>query len=226
MGRKIGEVFELDGVKYVQKGDDVEQPTYVIRSMDNFGKVRWLDEYMAGHRGFICGGCFKNILNGDVVKDIDIFFESPNDFQYAVDYYNDQSDWKFKYRNDKACAFQREGEKTWIELIESEFGTPEEILRSFDFTVTKMAYLKQKSDDDGIEYTLLHHVDFFEHLHQKRLVCDENIPFPVSTWERTYRYGKYGYNMCRETKKKLIESLKSIDLDSEPISMYNTGGWD
>lgn len=27
-------------------------------------RVRFLDLYMAGHNGFIAGGCFKNILNG------------------------------------------------------------------------------------------------------------------------------------------------------------------
>ena len=147
--------------------------------------------------------------------------------------------WKFKYRNEKVCAFQKDGEKIWIEFIESEFGTPEEILRSFDFTVAKMAYFKQpkydNSDDDipfssekivGYEYRLLHHENFFEHLHMKRLVIDENIPFPISTWERTYRYKGYGYNMCRETKKKLLEAIQKTNLDSADLSMYNNGGWD
>lgn len=119
-------------------------------------------------------------------------------------------------RNEKVCAFQKEGEKVWIEFIESEFGKPKEILRSFDFTVTKMAYYKEpkyeEKEDDyfpfssasivAYEYKLLYHEKFFEHLHMKRLVIDENIPFPVSTWERSYRYKGYGYNMCRETKKK------------------------
>lgn len=96
---------------------------------------------MEGHKGFIAGGCFKNILSGEKVKDIDIFFESESDFQEAIDSFNDEKHqkegWKFKYRNEKVCAFQKEGEKVWIEFIESEFGKPEEILRSFDFTVAK-----------------------------------------------------------------------------------------
>ena len=87
--------------------------------------------------------------------------------------------WKFKYRNEKVCAFQKEGEKVWIEFIESEFGKPKEILRSFDFTVTKMAYYKEpkyeEKEDDyfpfssasivAYEYKLLYHEKFFEHLH-------------------------------------------------------------
>ena len=166
---------------------------FVIDTPDNFWQIRWLDKYMEGHKGFIAGGCFKNILSGERVKDIDIFFESESDFQEAIDSFNDEKHqkegWKFKYRNEKVCAFQKEGEKVWIEFIESEFGKPKEILRSFDFTVTKMAYYKEpkyeEKEDDyfpfssasivAYEYKLLYHEKFFEHLHMKRLVIDENI---------------------------------------------------
>lgn len=219
------------------------ETNYQENTPDNFWQIRWLDKYMEGHKGFIAGGCFKNILSGNKVKDIDIFFENEDDFQEAIDLFNSKEyqeyGWKFRYRNKKACAFQKDGEKVWVEFIESEFGSPEEILRSFDFTVTKMAYFKkpkyEEENDDipfsspkivGYEYHLLHHKKFFEHLHMKRLVIDENIPFPISTWERTYRYKGYGYDMCRETRKKLIEAIKKTDLDSADLSMYNNGGWD
>lgn len=135
---------------------------------------------------------------------------------------------------------EKEGEKVWVEFIESEFGKPKEILRSFDFTVTKMAYYKEpkyeEKEDDyfpfssasivAYEYKLLYHEKFFEHLHMKRLVIDENIPFPVSTWERSYRYKGYGYNMCRETKKKLLQAIKGVNVEEEDVSLYTTGGWD
>jgi hypothetical protein len=124
--------------------------------------------------------------------------------------------------------------------LATEFGKPEEILRSFDFTVAKMAYYKEpkyeEKEDDyfpfssasivAYEYKLLYHEKFFEHLHMKRLVIDENIPFPVSTWERSYRYKGYGYNMCRETKKKLLQALKGVNVEEEDVSLYTTGGWD
>lgn len=37
---------------------------FVIDTPDNFWQIRWLDKYMEGHKGFIAGGCFKNILSG------------------------------------------------------------------------------------------------------------------------------------------------------------------
>lgn len=211
---------------------------YIENIPDNFWQIRWLDKYMEGHRGFIAGGCFKNILSGEKVKDIDIFFENADDFDEAVDLFRSDdyvaAGWSCRYENEKAIAFQKTGESVWVELIRSEFGTPEQILRSFDFTVTKMAYHKKLviSEDsagkpeESLEYRLLYHADFFEHLFMKRLVLDENIPFPVGTWERTYRYKGYGFNMCRETKKKLLEALKETDLNKVDLSLYNNGGWD
>lgn len=82
------------------------------------------------------------------------------------------------------------------------------------------------TDIVGYEYKLLYHDKFFEHLHMKRLVIDENIPFPVSTWERSYKYKGYGYNMCRETKKKLLQALKGVNIEEEDVSLYADGGWD
>lgn len=216
---------------------------YKENNPDNFYQVRWLDNYMEGHKGFIAGGCFKNIFCGEKVKDIDIFFECEKDFNEAVNFFEYKEDVVKKYENKKAIAFQKEGSKTWFELIRSIYGTPEEIISNFDFTITKMAYFKkpiykeskevdeidmlfEEEQIDGYEYCLLHHNDFFEHLHMKRLVIDENIPFPISTWERTYRYKGYGFNMCRETKKNLLEAIQKTDLNSQDLSMYNIGGWD
>lgn len=66
-----------------------------------------------------------------------------------------------------------------------------------------------------------------EHYYNKFVhEIDENIPFPVSTWERSYRYKGYGYNMCRETKKKLLQAIKGVNVEEEDVSLYTTGGWD
>lgn len=76
------------------------------------------------------------------------------------------------------------------------------------------------------QYMLLYHRDFFEHLHQKHLVLDNKIPFPISTWERSYRYKGYGYNLCRESKKKLLDAIRNTTPKDDELSMYNIGGWD
>lgn len=67
---------------------------------------------------------------------------------------------------------------------------------------------------------------FFGIEEEPKYEFNENIPFPVSTWERSYRYKGYGYNMCRETKKKLLQAIKGINVEEEDVSLYTTGGWD
>ena len=54
------------------------------------------------------------------------------------------------------------------------------------------------------------HDKFFEHLHLNRLVIDDKIPFPMSTLERAFRYAKYGYSPCKETKVKLAKALNDM----------------
>lgn len=36
---------------------------YIKNIPENFWFLRFLDQYMQGHKGFIAGGCFKNILS-------------------------------------------------------------------------------------------------------------------------------------------------------------------
>lgn len=34
------------------------------------------------------------------------------------------------------------------------------------------------------------------------------------------------YFLCRETKKKLLQALKGVNVEEEDVSLYTTGGWD
>lgn len=94
--------------------------SYKENTPDNFWQIRWLDRYMEGHNGFIAGGCFKNILSGERVKDIDIFFESNDDFQDAVDLFNSdgyvKDGWKFKYRKKRYVPFRKTVKKYGLNL--------------------------------------------------------------------------------------------------------------
>jgi hypothetical protein len=202
----------------------------VKKERDNFYILNWLDEYMTGHKGFIAGGCFKNIFSNEKVKDLDIFFESQKDFEEAVKYYdnlcgedNKGGTYCFYYENKKVKAYKNIKTGIALELINTIYGTPKQILENFDFTIAKFAYFKEevldkedieivgteaKENKSHIEYKILCDSNFFEHLHLKRLVTDDKIPFPVSTFERMIRYIKYGYLPCKETKLKIIQAIQ------------------
>lgn len=40
--------------------------TYKKSDLLNYRQLWWLDKFLAGHKGFIAGGCFKNIFITDV----------------------------------------------------------------------------------------------------------------------------------------------------------------
>lgn len=201
----------------------------VEKDLNNYFQLNWLTEFMIGHKGFICGGCFKNIFNGEKVKDIDVFFKNQTEYAEAVLYFDSMTSeykgadkrpetYRFHYENSKVKAYRHIESGTVIELCRSIYGTPEEIISNFDFTITKFAIYKEEvvdeDDEMHIETKIVCDDCFFEHLHLKRLVVDEKMLFPASTFERTLRYAKYGYFPCKETKMKIIKGLQSLG-DSE-----------
>lgn len=203
---------------------------FIEKNRDNFFVLNRLDPFMAKHNGFICGGCFKNLFNGEKMKDIDIFFESEEDWYSAVRHFDEEcgdgatgnGSVYFLYENENVKAYVHKGTGTRIELCRRIFGTPEQIIGQFDFTITKMAYFKkiveENGDRDHIEYALLMHEDFFEHLHNKRLVIDDSVPFPMSTLERMFRYVRYGYGPCRETKIKIAQAIRGLTEEQIEVS--------
>lgn len=232
----------------------------IKENRENYWMLNWLDQFMEGHKGFICGGCFKNIFNREKVKDLDIFFQSYSDWADACEYFDsmtagyteegieevseEDAEYKFLYENENVKAYTHKKTGVRLELCNKIFGTAEQIISQFDFTITKFAYYKAEIEDETgaevedtpfdvesagekikthIEYRVMYDDKFFEHLHLKRLVINDKIPYPMSTFERMLRYAKYGYFPCRETKMLLIKALRELDDKQVELSesLYN-----
>ena len=207
--------FEISGVDD-QIETQVKSKDFVIKKQENYN-LRWLDDIIENTNGFIAGGCFKNIFNGEKCKDLDVFFRNKNDWEEAVKLYKAKQDWKIKYENSKVIAFENDDLPYHIELINTVFGTPEEIINDFDFDITKFSYFK----DVDNQFKCIMHKDFFEHLHMKRLIIDNKITYPLGTFQRVLRYTKYGYGLCRDSKIKLIKSINNMnkkEINNESIS--------
>ena len=191
----------------------------------NFAITKRLSRHLTGHNGFIAGGCFKQIFTGQKIKDIDVFFTSEEEWLEASRYFRGNDDYEMYYENKKVEAYKYKGGLA-IELVRTVFGSPAEVIGSFDFTITKFAYYKNigidEDGDESIEYKCLYHPQYFEHLMLKRLVLDDKVPFPASTFERMVRYTKYGYFPCRDTKKAIIDALRAMPgVPDLSMSMYD-----
>lgn len=205
----------------------MEETDMVKETIDDYYNLRFLQRYLVGHKGYIAGGCFKNIFNNEAVKDLDIFFLNADDYAEAVRYFDERTagygfegekisqedaEYIFIYENDNCKSYKDKGTGVRLELCRSIHGTPEAVIGQFDFTITKFAlYLKTDETDTGLE--IIRHEDFFKHLHLKRLVIDDALPYPMSTLERSYRYAKYGYYPCRESKLKLAIAIHGLNED-------------
>ena len=125
---------------------------------DNFFMLNWLNDYLVGHKGFICGGCFKNIFNKEKVKDLDIFFKSEEDWNSAVQYFDERSvgyvspfsgeplsekeaEFRFSYKNEKVKAYMHLKSGVAIELCKSIFGEPKDIIKSFEKVFRELSKL-------------------------------------------------------------------------------------
>jgi len=182
----------------------------------NYPMLNRLNVYLEGINGFIAGGCFRNIFDGGIPRDIDIFFRTEADFVSAKDAYL-CGGWNMAYENENAIGFRKKG-LSRVDLVRSIFGEPEWILSEFDFTVAKFAMTGE---------SVFYADTYWRDLHLKRLVCDGKIPMPIGTFERAQKYAGYGYLMCRETKVKLIEAIQSAEqTDVEGLSKSLCRGWD
>lgn len=182
-----------------------------------------LKKYIQDHNGYIAGGAFKQVILGEKPKDLDIFFRNSVDYKVAVDHY-EALGFKKLYENENCVSYVDKDTGAHFELIKAIFGEPEEVLESFDFTVSKFAFAQVLDSNEDEEFKIYHHEKFFEHLMLKRLVLDDKIPFPINTFERILRYESYGFKLCRESKEKILKAIQaspaieSIDLSD---SLYN-----
>ena len=191
----------------------------VDRKRENYFKIWFLDEYMSHHKGYIAGGCFKNIFSGDRVKDIDVFFRCRPEFDEAVAHFLASENYHLYYENDNVVAYKHNKSGITVELCKKVFGEARDMISNFDFTVTKFAYYKAVVPDDEnpgetkIEYRVVCDDMYFEHLQLKRLVTDDKILYPMSTFERMIRYIRYGYMPCTETKLRIARAIHNLPSD-------------
>lgn len=187
---------------------------YKKADRDVFFSLRRIDKYMEGHNGFIAGGAFKNLFNNEKVRDVDVFFKSNEDFLAADKYFLKNQEYSKHYNNDNCHAYKNKKNGVVVELVKTRFLEPDKLLDIFDFTIVKAAYIREENESGGVNYKLLYSHRFFEDLHLKKLVIDGDwkvLPHPINTYDRTYKYQRYGYALCRESKIKIIEMLKNTE---------------
>jgi len=206
------------------------------------------ESILDGHKGFIAGGVFKDYLTSRAIKDIDVFFESEEDFNDAVKLFSERPGFEKKYDTENSIGFYDYFYNVTIDLVRKNFGSPEAILSDFDYTVTQFALVKGIIDKDFVgenftvdyvedskkSYSCVYYKDYYDHLNNRLLVPNlskenaDGFYFITSSLERLSRYIGYGFkpadsNYSRNFLLKFCESfseLSRIDLD-KAVSRFN-----
>lgn len=210
-----------------QKTSEYARKCLRVRSASDYPQLECLYDFIKSSNEWIAGGCFKNLFLGQRPKDLDMFFAT-NEARQTRMVELALNEYKKAFQSDKSTKMKNDSYS--IDIVKSDYLGLEEVLSQFDFTVTKFG---MRLNDNG-EYEVVFHEDFFQDLIAKKLVCDNDILWPLSTFDRMLRYCRYGYAPCKETKKKLVRAmydhLKEHDSDVEDtiskeisLGMYNGG---
>jgi hypothetical protein len=195
----------------------------IYDKIENFPAAMWIRKFFpetsSTANPFIAGGCFKSMFCGQKAKDLDMFFKNKEEME-SYKKWLESTGYKVRFENDNVTTLEKDGCESDVELVKKTFEIlPEEVIRKFDFTITK--FVAYKKDENIL---VAYHERFFEHLVQKRTVIDDQMPFPVSSFERIIRYARSGFFPCRETKTKIIEAIRASKETDVSKSLYD--GWD
>lgn len=191
---------------------------YLKSDAKNFPQLNVLKRhlYAVGFDCCIAGGCFKNLFANETVKDIDVFFYNKEAFELAVRRLGINDEYTAFYTSDKVYAFRHVKTGFVLELVRSIFGEPMQILNAFDFTITKFAFFFSAfdpyEDGEGRHFECLCSPYFFQHLYLKQLTIDDACLYPIDTFNRMFRYAKYGYLPCFSTKKRIVKEIFNSDI--------------
>lgn len=108
------------------------------------------------------------------------------------------------------------GKNVKVDLIKILFDNPEHTIDQFDFTVCCWAVDRNK--------VVYHPSAPFDLLH-KRLVIN-NLPFPLSTFQRMQKYLKRGYWICNGGMLEIAKAMGQVDFSDATqnvIEMYPDG---
>lgn len=169
---------------------------------------------------WLAGGSLSSLCTKRMVHDYDIFSNDPEAIvTYLKKFVHKQNNSSSKiFENDQVCNAYHNGIKIQV-IKQYPFNTAQQLVEYFDFTVCAAAY-------DGQSFYA--HDRFFIDNAQRRLVIN-NLPHPLATFRRTYKYASYGYEMCPIAMNTILKTVTAMNIDFDnpldnPIMFYPDGG--
>lgn len=183
---------------------------YQIRTIDFKNKIEdagyldLLNEVIKKTGGYVSGGCFKDMFYCKTPRDLDVYFRTKNDLEYAIKVFENEEYIK-AYENENCVAFtfpytKNKNSKTQVfilEFVKSKIGDPEDVMDTFDFSISRISY-------DGTKF--LAYFDSYNHLIKKQIRII-NYSNPIGNLQRVIKYSSYGFKIGNDELVKLLYKI-------------------
>lgn len=152
---------------------------------------------------FIAGGCFTQLFTNGRINDVDVFFKSKDDLDRVLPMIDNCDEFSSMRSNEAVKNLKYRNLKVQL-ILKYFFESEEQIFNEFDFTIVKACY-----DGDRLKY----HERFFIDLAKKRLVPNENLVKPLSTFKRMVKYISRGYSICPVGQSRIAKNINNLKID-------------
>lgn len=175
--------------------DDSKWLSSVLEELSNLGLM-------------LCGGAINSVFTGSHINDLDFYIEDAARIQEALEFL---SKWfpEKAFISDNAITLKRKSEKSnkvWtVQLIKRFTGTPQEIMDSFDFTLTQGVY---KFNEDEFYFGKR----FLQDIMARKLVYLGKSHFPICAMYRTKKYQARGYSLPGSTIMHISLSIVRLKI--------------
>jgi hypothetical protein len=156
----------------------------------------------------LAGGTINSIYSGRSINDLDFYLRDETKLQDAIAYMESVFG-KPVYKSDNALTYKRASGKNEyeVQLITRFYGTPEEILNTFDFTIVQGCY------DFQTESFVLDE-NFLTDIAKRVLRYSNNSRYPLCALIRTKKYKDRGYVLPNSTIIAIAFALNRVDMTS------------
>ena len=156
----------------------------------------------------LSGGAINSIITGMRVNDLDFYIKDASKIAEATAFLADHFK-EIPYKSTNAITFKRKsskGPKKWTAQLITRFaGTCEEILDTFDFTITQGVY-------DFSTGQFVFGARFLQDISARKLVYLGKSRFPICAMYRTKKYQERGYTVPGSTIMHIALSIVRLDI--------------
>lgn len=179
-----------------------------------------LVELLKKYKVIVAGGTITSLLSNKDINDIDVYFRNEESIIDFVSEIWGDSHWVVSHTK-KATQFAfavKDRDAIDLQLIHFEyFNSPEEIFKTFDYTVCMGAF-----DFEKEEFVL--HEDFLKHNSQRLLKFNSDTAFPIVSMLRVQKYENKGYKISKPEFIRIILTCMNLDINTYEELKEQMGG--